>query len=204
MIAYDEIDVKQLKEVCKSANDSGLLPSKIKIVGSKNVAVYDEFIATIENLSEDSQAQLPDDVIDFFNYLITDEDEEELAELNFDGDVVPEFEDSMDDEKYDVIEEEDEIIEEKPVVANKDTSEKITRKTKTPMTPLIVDDIMTITFKEIGTNMSFKLPDKNDKDKSKLKEVRKQMMQFAVENDATKGQKCAISKELNIYGWYMR
>lgn len=73
---------------------------------------------------------------------------------------------------------------------------------KTPMNVKIEDGKLTVTFKELQINETFTLPVQGDK--LGLKAVRKKVFAFAKEKGATVGQCQAISKELNMAGYYMR
>jgi len=214
MIAYDRISYTDLKSVCKSANLSGLLPENIRHVAVKGVQMYDNFISAIEKLPNEVKIELPEDVIDFFNYAISDPDaEQEQEELDFDPKEVreepePEFEPEFEPEttptpvrkaKKKAAEEPTEAVKVEPA---KEPTKKVARLSTTPMTPKIEDSKLTIVFKELNAKKTIVLPTIDDKEK--LKAVRKKAMEFAVENGATKGQLCNISKILNMAGYYMR
>jgi hypothetical protein len=70
------------------------------------------------------------------------------------------------------------------------------------MTQNVEDGKLTVNFTELKNKQSFVLPEHGDKEG--LRAVRKKVMAFAKENGATPGQCQAISKELNMAGYYMR
>ena len=73
LIPYDRIKYTELKKAVMSLNENGILENNIRHVAVKGPKLYDEFISTIEKLSEDDQLKLPDDVIDFYNYALGEE-----------------------------------------------------------------------------------------------------------------------------------
>ena len=222
MIPYDKIKFRDLKGACKSANLSGLLPKNIIHNGVKGPIVYDNFLAAIEALPDDVKVELPDDVVDFYNYVIMDEEEEEaLEELNFDPEEVsaPDLE-----EAPDVLEEvdSDHTTEITPTPVQKTESKTTTKKKEgerekadpkkrtqkkrvhhsTVVMTLTIDDVqLIIEFKEIKKKKVFELPPKGDLDK--LKVFRKIAMGYATECGATSGQRAAVSKALNSAGYYV-
>jgi len=218
MKTVEDVKFVDLKKACKSANASGLLGSNIRHNGMKAVVVFNDFITAIEGLDDDVKIKLPDDVVDFYNSVVEDERTEEedlngLKPLDFDGDALYEpLEDPPDpieDELNPVDESEEEgdsIVVEAPTEVILGEEEPIAKKTgrlsKTMMKPKINGINLIINFKDLNIVEVFKLPKAGDKEG--LKVVRKKAFDFALENGATKGQLCHISKELNIAGFYVR
>jgi len=223
MIEYDKINYTDLKKVVLSANGSGVLPSSIRHVAVKGPKLYDAFITAIENLPDEDKPKLPDDVIEFFNRVIMDDEEpEEEPELNFEEDPVTEPEEEPEEIQGDLLEEptdpiddspiepeppkvkekEHPKVKEKAVNLDKKPTKKMQRLSKTKMSVKIDGGVLTIEFKELGTSKEIKLPPVGNIEK--LKPIRKEAMDFGKENNASNGQLCAISKEFNIHGYYMR
>lgn len=221
---------KTLREMCKLTNDSGLLEVKIKHVGKKGAEMYDNFTFAIEELIDKSIASnLPEKVIDFYNFLAEDEFEEEeetpdVEELDFDGDQIPEPEPEYDNLEDKIIEEVyepdytagEESEEETEVESESETEEpdltsepseeteipKMKRLSKTPLTTKVEEDVLVLDFSQIGEKKIIKLPERGDKEA--LRAVRKEAFAFADAHNATRGQKQGISKYLNEAGYYMR
>jgi len=219
MLAYSEIDDKELKAMCIETNLAGVLENNIKYVEVSGVQLYDDFIAAIEGLNKDLQEELPDKVINYYNKVMFDEEpEEEQKELNFESEEGREefdIPDPVDVEDHDPIT--DPVVKVKappnpdPVINEQEGEKaeleevpvrKIARLSTTPMTPRVEDSKLTINFKELDVKEVFDLPVVEDKEK--LGVARKKAMAFARENGATKGQLCNISKILNQAGYYMR
>ena len=69
-----DVVTRELKKACRALNnEEGLLETKIQYTGVKNQEMYDEFVKTIEGFTPTIQADLPEEVIDFYNSLIGDE-----------------------------------------------------------------------------------------------------------------------------------
>ena len=218
MIEYDKIKYTELKKVVLSVNESGFLTKNIRHVAVKGPKLYDDFITSIEALSDETKMELPDDVIDFFNHSIdeTESEQEEPEEIE------PEEVQEVEDEQEAPVEaqEEQEVVEaqEKPEEATEVQEEapeskeeipldekpkgKIKRLTTDRMTPKIENGKLTISFKSLNISETFKLPKIGNP--AELKPVRKEAMEFATANGATKGQLCNISKTLNMAGYYAR
>lgn len=195
---YEEIDLKELKNVCKSANESGLLEKKIHYVAVSGVALYDNFITAIEDVPDEIKGDLPDDVIDFFNRAITDPDaEQEQEELDFATEPEPEVE----PESTPIEESEPEPMT-KTELNTEPATKKRPRKSKVTMTVAVVDDCLIVEFKSLEKKKEFKLPPKEDREK--LSVLRKIAMEFATTCGATSGQRAAVSKALNSAGYYMQ
>jgi hypothetical protein len=79
---------------------------------------------------------------------------------------------------------------------------KYVKLSKIPMYLKAGDGKLNIKFPSLEVDEFFDLPKQSDK--AELKAFRKRVLAFAVEKGATAGQKCAISKELNLAGYYMR
>ena len=79
---------------------------------------------------------------------------------------------------------------------------KYVKLSKIPMYPNAGDGKLNIKFPTIEVDEFFDLPKQGDK--AELKAFRKRILAFAIEKGATAGQRCAISKELNLAGYYMR
>ena len=222
MVEFDKIKFTELKKVVMAANTSGVLTSNIRHVGVKGVKLYDAFISAIGDLDADDQLKLPEEVIDFFNYAIDDEDEpEEAPELDFEEGPTPEDEEpELEPEEIEEgAEIDDEPLEEEPPKVEHEPEEpisepdktpnldekpkaKMKRLSKTPMMAKVEEGVLTIAFKEFDVSKSFNLPPKEDVDT--FKPIRKEAMDFAKENEASKGQIAAISKTLNLAGYYIR
>ena len=222
MVEFDKIKFTELKKVVMAANTSGVLTSNIRHVGVKGVKLYDAFISAIGDLDADDQLKLPEEVIDFFNYAIDDEDEpEEAPELDFEEGPTPEDEEpELEPEEIEEgAEIDDEPLEEEPPKVEHEPEEpisepdktpnldekpkaKMKRLSKTPMMAKVEDSVLTIAFKELDVSKSFDLPSKEDVDT--FKSIRKEAMNFAKDNGASKGQIAAISKTLNLAGYYIR
>lgn len=230
MLEFTEIPYTQLKKAVISLNESGMLTTNIRHVGVKGPKLYDDVMTSIDKLPDHEKPELPETVINFYNMAMEfneDPEEQEQMELNFDDDSVavepePEPEDVESDP--DLLTEEDIpvdtetpaieaaeekevgeiIVKEKQEEINLDSKPKRTlqRKSKVRMTPKVENGILTITFKELNTSESFTLPDKENK--VGLKPVRKAAIDFAKSQGATTGQCCAISKTLNLNGYYAR
>jgi hypothetical protein len=239
MKAFDEIDIKALKEICRTANATGLFKPKIKYIGIEDIAIFNNFITSVENLDETDQKELPQVVVDFYNAIFADEFAGETETVSDEDEVSVEVEDEyngltpLNFEEL-IPEDEEEILEEEPVEEevpiSKSFSEiaaeaptpslnevlsvlieqpievaplsKMKRLAKIHMNTKVVGENLIITFKEIDSNMIFPLPPNGDREA--LKAFRKKVMAFATEKGASIGQKQAISKELNMAGFYMR
>ena len=230
MISYDKIAYPELKQVVRALNEKGFVQPPLRHVAVKGPKLYDDFISAVEKLSDEQKQDLPDSVIDFFNFVINDNDEPtEDPELNFEEEL------AADDVKPDQeFEEEETVIDPEitptPVTGRgrrrggvKKKTEKMQPKTVEPvteatlsekpkkirtrlakvvMTPKVAGGKLTIAFKELNVREVFTLPPIDDK--AALKSVRKAAMDFASANGATKGQLCNISKTLNLAGYYAR
>ena len=220
MVSYDQIAFPELKQAIRLLNETGFVNPTLRHVGVKGAKLYDEFIFTVENLSQDQKQSLPDGVINFFNYAIDDADAEpEDPELNFEPEPKPE----PDPEPENVQEPETETIptpvtgrrrgvkkqepvKPKPTAVKPDLDKKPVKKVgrlaKIVMSPKVANGKLTIEFKELNISETFALPPIDDK--AALKPIRKEAMDFASTNGATKGQLCNISKTLNLAGYYAR
>jgi hypothetical protein len=221
MVSYDKIAFPELKQAVRFLNETGFVKPTLRHVGVKGIKLYDDFISAVEGLSDTQKQELPDNVIDFFNFAINDEDAtQETSELDFEeepanGTVEPDLEpaeEAIDPEitPTPVTSKRKAAPKEKPVkkepVTDVKLSEKpkktLTRLAKIVMTPKVSNGKLSITFKELGVSDTFTLPPIDDK--PALKPVRKAAMDFATANGATKGQLCNISKTLNLAGYYAR
>ena len=237
MVEHDKINFSKLKEAVLSLNTMKFVKPSLRHVGVKRVKLYESFITTVEELSQDQKESLPEVVIDFFNYAINDDDESTSPELNFEEepvvdnsepDLEPVVEEIIGDLEPDlepVVETEVSDPEITPVPGrrrgtpkkstektepntsttpelDKKPVKKVTRLSKIVMSPKVADSKLTITFKEIDVTKTFNLP--KIENIPALKAVRKEAMDFASKNGATKGQLCNISKTLNQAGYYSR
>jgi len=74
MKVIEEIEIKELKRVCRSLNETGFLENKIHCQGkAKGIDIYVEFMMAVEGLTEEQQCKLPDDVVEFYNSSVSDE-----------------------------------------------------------------------------------------------------------------------------------
>ena len=223
MIPYNKVKFRDLKNACRSANLSGLLPKNIRHTGVKGAIVYDNFLAAIEALPDEVKVELPDDVIDFYNYVITDDEEETLEELNLDPEEIPSNseemssgpEETFSEENIDISTTTETIptpvrkVEERPTSEKKEEKADLTKEVpkkrirhSTVVMTLHIDDTqLTIEFKELKKKKIFKLPPKGDLDE--LKVFRKTVMEYATKYGATSGQRAAVSKALNSAGYYV-
>lgn len=260
MKTFEEIEVKELKKVCRSLNETGFLENRL-IYGKtkKGMDVYTDFIEAVEGLDEEHQRKLPEDVINFYNDSVSDEitavpesvpeptfeetapeleieeaeeiineedpepeEEDEfngLKPLDFEGDTVQDLDGSyveeeevihpQDTEPLDV----DQLviepdIDESPVLVDKPNIEPEkpikprTRLSTIPMYLKTENGKINVKFPTLEVDESFELPKQGDREA--LKAFRKTIFAFAQEKGATVGQKQAISKELNLAGYYMR
>ena len=95
MKAIEEIDLKELKDVVKELNDSGLIKQKIKLVAISKENLIEKFTEAIDNLPED--ADIPASIAEFYNEMYADEAvDDEDANEDADGDE-GEVEDEDDD-----------------------------------------------------------------------------------------------------------
>lgn len=197
---YKEIDLKELKSVCKSANESGLLGEKIRYVAVSGVVLYDNFITAVENVPDEIKGDLPDDVIDFFNMAITDPDPDPEQEWE-EPELKPELTSTPTEEPEP--EPKPELTSVVETESNTEhTTKKRLRKSKVTMTVTVADDCLIVEFKSLKKEKEFKLPPKEDKEK--LSVLRKIAMEFATKCGATSGQRAAVSKALNSAGYYMQ
>lgn len=67
----ENIDVKELKEVCKMLNESGLIKQKIKLVAISTENLVKAFAEAIEKLPEDTD--IPAKIAEFYNDTFADE-----------------------------------------------------------------------------------------------------------------------------------
>jgi hypothetical protein len=72
MKTADQIDATKLKAAIKLLNDSGLLPSRMKVIG-KTEELLNNFVAAVDNLSEEAAKKIPVDAILFYNDLFPEE-----------------------------------------------------------------------------------------------------------------------------------
>ena len=89
MKGIDELNVKELKEMCKRANETELFSPKIRYNGVKNVVAYDNFVNAIYELNEEEVAAVYEkdesimtyynDLFDQEEPLVKEEEEEELV-----------------------------------------------------------------------------------------------------------------------------
>jgi len=102
-----EIDTKELKHIAKELNSSGLLPKKIKIVGSSNEQLLKDFSEAVEKLPEDTE--IPALIATFYNDIYADEmdDSEEIDPE--DGDEIDDHEEEGDPEDEEVDPEDEEV-----------------------------------------------------------------------------------------------
>jgi len=70
------IDVKDLKEAVLLLNKTELLDEPIVVKGKSVANIADNFVIAIDSLDEEVQVNLPDKVIEMYNFLIEDEVEE--------------------------------------------------------------------------------------------------------------------------------
>jgi len=227
MVEYDKIKYTELKKVVMSLNDKGVLRSSIRHVAVKGPQLYDDFMAAIENLSEEDQLKLPDDVIDFFNYALGDVDDvepapEPVAELEPEETPEPNVEPEPEETPEPNVEPEPEETpepvaepapnvepvaepapEEEPAPVENEPKPKIKRLSKSVMTAKVEDSVLTITFSALGKSKAFKLPEKDNLVAFRI--VRTKALDFAeMECDASKGQLAAVTKTLNIAGYRLR
>lgn len=229
MIEYDKIKFAQLKQVVMLLNGTGSIEPTLRHVGVKGPKLYDNFIKSVESLTQEQQESLPEKIIDFFNYAVKDEEaESEAPELNFDDDAAkapadPEPVIEEEDEQSSPIDQEiiptpvigrrrgvkkepETVKQDEPPKQETDLSKnptkKVIRLANIIMSPKVENSKLTITFKELNISKTFKLP--QIENIAALKPVRKEAMDFASENGATKGQLCNISKTLNQAGYYSR
>ena len=232
MIEYDKVPYTQLKKIVVDLNESGLLTTNLRHVAVKGPKLYDDFITSVEGLDNETKAELPENVIDFYNHVqeFDEEEPEPLQELNFESDILPEQPPDYEPEKeiedeltaMEVVEvnseefaalrpEDDEQQKEKEPIKEPEKREPnltekpkktLKRLSKIVMTPKVEDGKLTISFKSLNISETFDLPEIEDK--TELKVARKAAMDYAIENGATKGQCCNISKTLNIAGYYAR
>lgn len=87
MKTVEEVDVKHMKEAVKALNESGLLKKKIKVVGTSNKNMLDEFVDSIDKLPEDTD--FPTIVASFYNDLFPAEENGDAAEVSEDDDTDP-------------------------------------------------------------------------------------------------------------------
>ena len=66
-----DVNIKNLKEAIKDLNNSGLIKTKIKLVGVTNKALLEGFTAALADLPEDTD--VPQGIADFYNDLYADE-----------------------------------------------------------------------------------------------------------------------------------
>ena len=78
MKPIEQIEVDQLKEVCKALNEHLYTP--IQVIDVSVPDLVKSFTEAIENMSEDEQQKLPDQIADFYNDLYEDEAAEPGAE----------------------------------------------------------------------------------------------------------------------------
>lgn len=200
----------------------------------KGAEVYTEFMMAVEGLDEELQRKLPDDVVAFYNDSVSDEaiveeepDPEEDDELNglkpldFDNENIIEPEESYEEEELvrpdgiDPIDVDEIVVEQEipessvesvlinePDIEPEKPIKKRTKLSKIPMYLKAGDGKLNIKFPTIDVDEFFDLPKQGDR--AELKAFRKRVLAFAQEKGATDGQRCAISKELNLAGYYMR
>ena len=73
MKTLEEINLNDVKGAIKELNEAELLEEPIKFVGVKKEKIITTFLEAVENLDEDSQEQLPDHVVDMYNFIVSDE-----------------------------------------------------------------------------------------------------------------------------------
>lgn len=226
MLDYDNNKIRytNLKEAVMAANESGILATNIRHVAVKGPKLYETFLETIESLPREKQVELPDAAANFYDLaMFSDEEDGEplLSELNFgddsisipeqigDDEIVDEAENEMEaTEQWNELEKQDnnENTDEKPEVKELNLEQvqpkKMQRLSKNTMTVTVVNKVLSIEFKELDVSKKFKLPEPENIEE--YKPVRKKALKFAKDNGATNGQQSAISKTLNIAGYYIR
>ena len=130
-----EIDTKELKHIAKELNSSGLLPKKIKIVGSSNEQLLKDFSEAVEKLPEDTE--IPALIATFYNDIYADEmdDSEEIDPE--DGDEIDDHEEEGDPEDEEVDPEEEGDEPEEEVIIEKKAEKVVPVKEKKP--PVVRD-----------------------------------------------------------------
>ena len=102
MKAIEEIDLKELKDVVKELNDSGLIKQKIKLVAISKENLIEKFTEAIDNLPED--ADIPTSIAEFYNEMYADE---AVDDEDADGDEIEESDtDEVDADESDESDEE--------------------------------------------------------------------------------------------------
>jgi len=225
---YTQVATDELIEMIERANETGLFNPEIRYKNLRKEAVYTNFIDAIYNADENENViskllEYDEDIINFYNSFFEDEvekNEDELEEdeqqdddlndpppLNFDNYIPPE--DTDDDKTADQVDIEN-IPDPEPDYLNERLVSKpqvkplktITKLSKVTIQSIVDEGILRIWIKEPDIRENFSLPDRNDK--QMLKAVRKKVMNFIVAHGATVGQKQAVSKTLNLAGYYMR
>jgi hypothetical protein len=96
----ENIDVKELKEVCKMLNESGLIKQKIKLVAISTENLVKAFAEAIEKLPED--ADIPAKIAEFYNETFADElADDEGGNEDEDGDAGDSEDDDQDEDDQD-------------------------------------------------------------------------------------------------------
>lgn len=65
---------QNLKEAVKALNESGLIEKKIKLVAVKMADVEKNFLEAVNSIPEESEAEIPDMVVEVFNTLVKEKD----------------------------------------------------------------------------------------------------------------------------------
>jgi hypothetical protein len=74
MLEEKLIDISELRGACKLLNETGLLETKLKVVGTKKIDLATLFGASIEKMAENEQEEeIPTEAKDFYNKLFADE-----------------------------------------------------------------------------------------------------------------------------------
>ena len=74
MLEEKLIDIGELRGACKALNATGLLETKLKVVGTKKITLAELFAANIEKMAADgNEEKIPKESKDYYNVLFADE-----------------------------------------------------------------------------------------------------------------------------------
>jgi len=207
----------------------GLSPEKQKYLPDDVVAFYntifqdefkDPYQEQVAEPVEDLEEGIPSEIVDDDDFIEQDDELNGLSELDFENDLTPDIYEieSVDEPEIidvEIVKDTDTVISDDILTSDNEVNgqpqldneeEQIQsnswRKSRSKMGQSITNGKLTVTFKDTNASETFKLPEVGDK--PNLKIVRKAAFAFAKNNGATQGQIQAISKELNMAGYYMR
>lgn len=121
----EKVKFGDLKKAVKAFNELEFVEDKIKIVGKKKEDVYETFLSSVEAVVDDHEEELPEEVIEVYNALSSEAEEEEAEETE-------EEETEEIGAEEEEVEEKEEVVKEKKSVEKKEKETKKIKKEKGP------------------------------------------------------------------------